>query len=197
MTRSAWLIAFADLSAVLCAFFVLMLAMSDFDAPALSSLATVFGKDEGDWVADRPASGATAEGLRRTGADSEQTDYLAAIAQDRIERADWPWTIERRSGSLALRQVLQPGGIDLPADMAAWLRTAGYPIAVAAVMSGRSARLAATQSAFDEGLRAAGALASELSRQGVARNIPVRTRFAAEPAPLTLEIVMRVGEENQ
>ncbi len=95
MTRNAWLIAFADLSAVLCAFFVMMLAMSDFEAPALERIATVFGADEGTWVGER-SEAVPVPSLRRGGDDgAPQRDYLAAVLSGRLAQADWPWASAR------------------------------------------------------------------------------------------------------
>ncbi|WP_417516975.1 flagellar motor protein MotB [Minwuia sp.] len=198
MPRSSWLIAFADLSAVLCAFFVLMLAMSDFDAPALDRIATVFGKNEGEWARQRPEAVQPVGAVRRTAVDGEQAhDYLATVVEGRLRRGDWPWTVQRQADGVALHQTLQPGGARIPDEMASYLRSAGYPIRVSALIGGDGAQRARSVGAFDDGLRAAQALADRLVMLGVADEVPVSTRFSGDRSPMTIEILLDAGQEGQ
>ena len=196
MTRSAWLIAFADLSAVLCAFFVMMLAMSDFDAPALERIATIFGEDEGSWVGERQVSD-PAPAIRRTGDDgAPQRDYLAAVISGRLAQTDWPWSLVKRTDGVALVQVIPPGGVVLPAEMATYVGSLGYPVRVATVMSVRGSGPSGTIGEFDEGLRSAADVARQLKRNGVGGSIPTAARYATDDAPHRVEIILDSGVEG-
>lgn len=195
MTRSSWLIAFADLSAVLCAFFVMMLAMSDFDAPALERIATVFGDDEGSWVGERRTD-TPAPAIRRTDDDgAPQRDYLAAVLSGRLDQADWPWSLEKRRDGVALVQVIPPGGAALPAEMAAYLGSLGYPIRVATVMAVGGSGPSGTIGEYDDGLRSATGVADLLRRNGVRSGIPTAARYATDDAPHRIEIILDSGAE--
>lgn len=195
MTRNSWLIAFADLSAVLCAFFVMILAMSDFEAPALERIATVFGADNGAWVGDR-AEVTPASALRRTADDgAPQRDYLAAVMSGRLAQADWPWNLSKRPGGVALVQIIPPGGAVLPADMAEYIGSLGYPVRIATIMAVNGERAAGTISDYDEGLRAAASLAKQLRTHGVGGAIPSAARYAADDAPHRIEIILDSGVE--
>jgi hypothetical protein len=195
MSRNAWLIAFADLSAVLCAFFVMMLAMSDFDAPALDRIATVFGTDEGSWVGDRQTV-APQSAVRRLGDDgAPQRDYLAAVMSNRLAHADWPWTLEKRTFGVALVQTIPPGGPVLPVGMAEYIQSLGFPLRISTVMSRPDGRIVGTIGDYDDGLRNASVLADSLRAQGARGPIPTAARYAEDDAPHRIEIILDSGVE--
>lgn len=196
MTRNAWLIAFADLSAVLCAFFVMMLAMSDFEAPALERIATVFGADEGTWVGER-SEAVPVPSLRRGSDDgAPQRDYLAAVLSGRLAQADWPWSLSKKPEGVALIQVIPPGGTVLPSGMAEYIGSLGYPVRVATVMAVNGDRATGNISDYDEALRAASRLASRLKEHGVAGAVPTAARYANDDAPHRIEIILDSGVEQ-
>lgn len=195
MTRNSWLIAFADLTAVMCAFFVMMLAMSDFDAPALDRIATVFGKDEGSWIGERQ-SAVPAAAIRRVGEDgAPKRDYLAAVLTSRLDLADWPWTLQKRFDGVALLQTIPPNGPVLPVEMAEYIRSLGFPVRVATAMSAPSGKVTGTIGHYDEGLRTAALLADRLRRAGVAGAIPTSARFVEDNVPHRIEIILDSGLE--
>jgi len=195
MGKGSWLITFADLSAVLCAFFVLMLAMSDFDNPALDRIASIFGRAEGDWVRVDSSTEATTA-IERSGEPRDvESDYLATLMKDRIARADWPWAVERRPEGLVLTQAMQPAAPVVPEEFTQFLASIGSPVRVLAVLSIQDKRHAASIGAFDEGLRAAGHLAERLSRDGVGGNIPAGVRLSLDRSLSRLEIILDSGTE--
>lgn len=195
MSRISWLIAFADLAAVLAAFFVMLLAMSEFDAPKLDRLALVLGRNEGAWETVRQEA-PTAQAMRRIDdGDREARDYLATVIADRIARAGWPWALAEAPGGVVLRQGIRPDGPSVTADMIQYLNSAGYPISVTSVLPVSQSRRAGVYGVFDDGLKQAGVLAALLMRGGVGRDIPVATRFADDAQPAALEIVLDVAQE--
>lgn len=196
MTRTSWLIAFSDLAAVLAAFFVMLLAMSEFDAPNLDRLALVLGSNNGQWQTVPTAAAPPAPAMRRAPVDDDPArDYFATVLAERVARAGWPWTASSVSGGVALRQPLRDGGAVLPAEMVQYLVSTGYPVAVAAIFPADQGRRAGVYGVFDEGLKRAGELAGALNRSGIARAIPVETRFAAVSPPGALEIFLDTARE--
>lgn len=195
MGRGSWLITFADLSAVLCAFFVLMLAMSEFDTPALDRIASIFGRAQGDWVRIETETERN-PAIERSGEVRDvESDYLAALMKERIARADWPWSVDRRPEGLVLTQAMQPSGPVVPDEFAQFLASIGGPLRVLAVLDVQDKRHAASIGAFDEGLRAAGELAERLARRGVGENIPAGVRLSLDKSLSRLEIILDSGTE--
>jgi hypothetical protein len=189
------MIAFADLSAVLAAFFVLILAMSDFDAPAIDRIAAVFGSDDGDWQVVRGSPAEPVPALARSTEDAlSDRDYVAAVLSDRIDRADWPWRLQTRARGIAIAQAVPPGGVEIPQDMADYLAATGYRVRVVHVGGDAVLRRTAAIGPYDDGLRAAESVASVLAGFGVRGPIPVSARFAADGRPASIEIVLDLTE---
>lgn len=197
MSRNAWVFAFADLSAVLCAFFVLILAMSDFDAPSLDRMETIFGKAEGTWV--RPeAQALSGEAIRRNDdAELRDSKYFTAVLRDRFARADWPWVVAENPGRLTLQQTLQPGGPIVPDAMVLYLQSLGYRFRTIVVMPRDSNRGDVSIGVFDDGLRVATDLADSLRSGGGIDQVPASVRFGADRSPPFVEIVFDQGLETE
>jgi hypothetical protein len=198
MSRTSWLIAFSDLAAVLGAFFVMLLAISEYDAPKLDRLALVLGSNDGQWQTVAPDPGSAALAMRRAPVEADaESDYLATVLAERLARAGWPWKVVRLARGVALQQPIGDAAAAAPADMIQYLRSAGYPLRVAVILPASQGRRAGVLGVFDDGLRQAGGLAALLQRGGVDAAIPVETRFSPGETPAALQIILDVAPENR
>lgn len=192
MTRTSWLISFADLSAVLAAFMVLILAMSDFDTPALDRLVQTLGKADGTWQDVQPATGTETPLLVRLDADRHGSgDYLARIIEQTLARTGWPWTLAATTDIVAIQQPASAAGADVPDAMVAWLISSGYAVQVDARLVSRKGQAVATRGRIDDGLKAAQDLADKLILDGVARDVPVAVSFPQGATQDVLRIVLK------
>lgn len=198
MSRTSWLIAFSDLAAVLGAFFVMLLAISEYDAPKLDRLALVLGSNDGQWQTVAPDPGPAALAMRRAPVDGDaESDYLATVLAERLARAGWPWKVVRLASGVALEQPIGGVAPAAPTEMIQYLNSVGYPIRIAAIFPTSQGRRAGVLGVLDDGLRQSGGLAAQLRRGGIDAAIPVETRFSPDETPAALQIILDVAPENR
>lgn len=107
--RSRWLLTFADLSALLLAFFVLAYSMTDIDREGWQRVVEAVGAGFGDDIfpvqTDGRQLGSNAEHHR-----AESAGYLVTMLDERLERAGRPCGMRARllAATLAVRFVTPP-----------------------------------------------------------------------------------------
>lgn len=196
MNRSSWLMAFADLAAVLTGFFVLMLSMSEFDTPRVEDLLDDLGKAKGAWslVQDEPPVPAT--GVLRDMQDIPgNTRYLATVIRSEAQAGNWPLSVRPTDQGVLLR----PTGTDdstaefLPL-LGDYLAGSGLHVSVRAMFPADAAARASGFGVFDVGLVRAQAAARALGA-GLDGSVPIETRVGAGLDAFRLEIAVRQPRE--
>lgn len=196
MSRSSWLIAFADLSAVLTGFFVLMLSMSEFDTPRVEDLLDDLGKAKGAWslVQAEPPVPATGV-LRDLGNLPGNTRYLATVIRAQAQAGNWPLNVRSADQGVLLR----PTGTDQRAAeflplLGDYLAGSGLEVSVRAIFPAEAESRASGFGIYDVGLARAQATARALGA-GPDGSVPIETRIDAGLDTFRLEIAVRQPRE--
>ena len=184
MSRSSWLIAFADLAAVLVGFFVLMLSMSEFDVPAVEELLDRLGRMDGEWMAVNTVNlQPEASLLRGDEADITDIGYLATVLRTRAREAGWPVHVRKGDSSVVLT-VKDGGARDLSVEAAdaleslgRYLGLVGYRVEVAIIYPESRAERALGFGVYDTGLAAAGEIVNRMHAGGLDGIIPIVNRI--------------------
>ncbi|MEC9346178.1 MAG: flagellar motor protein MotB [Pseudomonadota bacterium] len=170
--RSSWLVTFADLSAILVAFFVLYVSMTTVGAEKSDVLAQLFGRDEGTWQSVRPLDGPEAVAVSRADSSALETEhYLATVIRARAADAGWPLVVRSVEGAVLI------GGLD-PArrdpGFAGYLDRLGLGMAIVARVPQDSG--GDGFGPHESALRLGSTLAMALKSGGVSGNLPVNSR---------------------
>ncbi len=191
MNRSSWIIAFADLAAVMTGFFVLMLSMSEFDTPRVEDLLDDLGRVQGNWSQIRPETTPPAPGVLRDLQDlPADHSYLATVIRGEAEAADWPLKVRATDQGVVLR--LGPAVADpFLLTLGDYMAGTGFAVSVRALFPDSAVSRAAGFGIYDVGLARAEAVATTLANGGLRGPLPIESRIAPGLDTFRLEIVVR------
>ena len=193
MSRSSWMIAFADLAAVLAGFFVLLLSMSNFDTPRVEDLLDDLGKAKGNWSLVRTEAPQPASGVLRDLQDLPgNTRYLATVIRAEAEAGNWPLNVRSTDLGVLLRprgdaEDLTPDFLPILGD---YLSGSGLDVSVRALFPADAAARASGFGVYDVGLVRARDAARALGA-GLDGAVPIETRIDADLDTFRLEIAVR------
>lgn len=191
MNRSSWMIAFADLAAVLTGFFVLMLSMSEFDTPRVEDLLDDLGAVQGSWSQIRVDASPPVAGVLRDLQDlPKDNSYLATVIRGDAEAAGWPLKVRATDQGVILRPdaaVADPFLLTLGDYMAG----IGLAVSIRAVFPDSAAARASGFGIYDVGLARADAVANALVTGGLPGPLPIESRLSSDLDSFRLEIVVR------
>lgn len=196
MSRSSWLIAFADLAAVLTAFFVLMLSMSEFDTPRVEDLLDDLGKAKGAWSLVQSAPPVPAVGVLRDLQELPGNNrYLATVIRAEAEAANWPLSVRATDHGVVLRPTGSPEQLNTILPMLGdYLSGSGLAVSVRALFPAEAAERAAGFGVYDVGLLRARSAARDLGDR-VDGTVPIETGIVAGLDTFRLEIAVRQPPE--
>lgn len=196
MSRSSWLIAFADLAAVLTAFLVLMLSMSEFDTPRVENLLDDLGTARGAWSLVQPAPPRPAAGVLRDLQEVPGNNrYLATVIRAEAEAGNWPMSVRATDHGVVLRPAGTGQELDATLPMLGdYLSGSGLEVSVRALFPAAAAERASGFGVYDVGLLRARSAARALG-DGVDRTVPIETGILAGLDSFRLEIAVRQPPE--
>lgn len=196
MSRSSWLIAFADLAAVLTGFFVLMLSMSEFDTPRVEDLLDELGKARGAWSLVQAEPPLPATGVLRDLRDLPgNTRYLATVIRAEAQAGNWPLNVRSNDQGVLLRPtVTDERAADFLPLLGDYLAGSGLDVSVRALFPAEAEARASGFGVYDVGLARAQAAARALGT-GPDGSVPIETRIDGGLDAFRLEIAVRQPQE--
>ena len=192
MNQSSWLIAFADLAAVLTGFLVLMLSMSEFDTPRVEDLLDDLGQVQGNWSLIQAEPQIPVGGVLRDVQEfAANTRYLATVIRAEAKAGNWPVKVRSSDQGVLLRPSDSVEAVQsfLPA-LGNYLAGSGLEVAVMAVFPADAARHADSFGVYDVGLVRARAAALALGTGRVGA-VPIESRVDPSLDTFRLEIAVR------
>ncbi|MDF1721308.1 MAG: flagellar motor protein MotB [Minwuia sp.] len=195
MSQSSWMIAFADLAAVLTGFFVLMLSMSEFDTPRIEDLLDDLGPVQGAWSKPSPTVAPPAAGVLRDLQDlPTDTSYLATVIRGDARAADWPLKVRATDQGVVLRPNADVADSFL-LTLGDYLAGSGLAVSIRAVFPDSATARATGFGVYDVGLARAETVATALVTGGLPGPLPIESRIASDLDTFRLEIVVRQALE--
>ncbi len=191
MTRSSWIIAFADLAAVLTGFFVLMLSMSEFDTPRVEDLLDDLGAVNGNWSQVSANTSPPVTGVLRDLQDlPADSSYLATVIRGDAQAANWPLKVRATDQGVVLRP--DPGATDpFLLTLGDYMAGTGLAVSIRAVFPDSAVPRATGFGVYDVGLARAESVATALVNGGLPGPLPIESRIASDLDTFRLEIVVR------
>lgn len=193
MMRTSWIVTFADLAAILAAFFVLYVSMTTVNADKAELLAQLFGRDEGQWQSLRPVAAPDVAAVERADDSALETEhYLATVIRERAAVAGWNVRVRSADGAVLLEN-LDPAQID--SGLAEYLARLGLGLSVVALVPAGPGNDGFGP--HEAGLRQGAILAGALAVAGLSGRLPVVSRGAAEIDGIGLHLRIELPRGGQ